>query len=200
VSLSPFPALYSAPGSDLAADAAILLAGGVAYQQLPVPLCPRWIPDHSGAHVLPRRRASGDGLVSDCANWSGQFGQMPGPEADDVGQLRRVSYTLDSTWRNIECWPTRGSGAHQCRNQRSAYRSTQSALYSKVNPADAPIMTLAADLRFVAAGQGEDAAGYQSGTEDLAVTGWVWSRSQAGKSHPWRIQAESPAQLACPTT
>ena len=151
-----FPALYSAPGSDLAADGSNSACG---RRCLPAVAGFRFarggLPDHSGAHVLPRRRASGDGLVSDCATGAAVRPDAR-TEADDVGQLRRRfgDHARIQPGRKYRCGRARGSGGHQCRNQLSAYRSTQSAHLQQGEPGGRAHHDAGADLRFVAAGQG----------------------------------------------
>ena len=104
--------------------------------------------DHSGGHVLSRSQPGGDGLVGHRA---ARAPVRPGarPEPDDVDQFfRRVDHHAPVRARfEYRRGRAAGAGGHQRGGNVPAARLCPNPpIYSKTNPADAPIITLALDL------------------------------------------------------
>ena len=67
-------------------------------------------------------------------------------------------------------------------------------VYAKVNPADAPVLTLAITLRHAAADRGAEPRQHAAGAEDQpGVAASAWSRSRGGQRPAVRIQADTQA-------
>ena len=67
-------------------------------------------------------------------------------------------------------------------------------VYAKVNPADAPVLTLAITLRHAAADRGAEPRQHAAGAEDQpGHAASAWSRSSGGQRPAVRIQADTQA-------
>ena len=171
--------------------AGILLAGFVAYRQLPVSALPEVdYPDHPGAHVLSRRQPGGDGVVGHRA---ARAAVRPGAraEADDLDQLVRQLGHHAAVRARSEHRRRRaaGAGGDQRRAARILPRDLPNPpIYSKTNPADAPILTLALTSKSAAAVEGGGLRRHHAGAEDLAAAGRRpgehQRRADAGRAHP----------------
>ena len=128
---------------------AILLVGGVAYCQLPVSALPQVdYPDDSGADVLSRRQPGRDGIVSVTAPLERQFGQVPGlnqmTSSSSAGcSVVTLQFVLEL---NIDVAEQQVQAAINAAGTYLPKDLPDPPIYSKTNPADTPILTLAPDL------------------------------------------------------
>jgi multidrug efflux pump len=135
--------------------AAILLAGGVGYEQLPVSALPEV--DYPIIQVLTFYPGAGPEVMASSvtAPLERQFGQMPGLKqmtsvSSGGGSVITLEFNLDE---NIDVAEQEVQAAINAGNSFLPVDLPNPPIYSKVNPADAPIMTLALTSEFAAAGQ-----------------------------------------------
>ena len=149
MSLSPSRPFILRPVATSLLMAAILLAGGVAYEQLPVSALPEV--DYPIIQVLTFYPGAGPEVMSSSvtAPLERQFGQMPGLEADDFSQFRRRvgHHPRIQPGRKHRCGRAGGSGGDQCSHQLSAQRSAQSAHLQQGEPCRRAHHDAGADLR-----------------------------------------------------
>ncbi len=123
----------------------MLLAGVVAYRQLPVSALPAGgLSDDPGRHVLSRRQPGRDGVGGHRA---ARAAVRPGARAepDDLDQLRgrsviTLQFVLDL---NIDVAEQEVQAAINAAGTYLPPDLPNPPIYSKTNPADAPILTLA---------------------------------------------------------
>ena len=170
--------------------AAILLVGIVAYTQLPVSALPQV--DYPTIQVLTFYPGASPDVVATTvtAPLERQFGQMQG--------LSQMTSTSSGTVSVIVLQFNLSLNIDVAEEEvQSAINAAQSYLpsvlpappiYSKTNPADAPVLTLAitSDSMPLLAGGGP--GGHAAGAEDLAVErrrpGEHQRRTEAGGAHP----------------
>ena len=120
-----------------------------------------------------------------------QFGQVPGLEPDDVDEFgwQLGDHAAVRAGSEHRCGGAGGAGGDQLR--RSTYLPTDlpnPPIYSKVNPADAPILTLALTSDSLPLVEGGGPGGHCAGAEDLAAAGRGAGvdqrRTEAGSADP----------------
>ena len=120
-----------------------------------------------------------------------QFGQVPGlnqmtSTSSDGSSVITLQFVARPEHRRRRAG---GAGGDQ-RGRRRTCRSDlpNPPIYSKTNPADAPILTLGADVRDAAAVEGRGPRRHAAGAEDLAAArrrpGEHQRRPEAGGAHP----------------
>ena len=173
MSLSPSRPFILRPVATSLLMAAILLAGGVAFQQLPVSALPEV--DYPIIQVLTFYPGAGPEVMASSvtAPLERQFGQMPGLKqmtsvSSGGGSVVTLEFNLDE---NIDVAEQEVQAAINAANSFLPNDLPNPPIYSKVNPADAPIMTLALTSEFAAAGQDRGRGRHQPGAEDLAGDG-----------------------------
>ena len=120
-----------------------------------------------------------------------QFGQMPGlkqmTSTSSVGSsVVTLQFTLDL---NIDVAEQEVQAAINAAATFLPRDLPNPPVYSKTNPADAPILTLALTSETLAAVEGAGSGRHAAGSENLAaVRAWGWSRSAAGKSRPYAFR------------
>ena len=177
--------------------AAILLAGGVAYKQLPVSALPEV--DYPIIQVLTFYPGAGPEVMASSvtAPLERQFGQMPGLKqmtsvSSGGGSVITLEFNLDE---NIDVAEQEVQAAINAGNSFLPTDLPNPPIYSKVNPADAPIMTLALTSNSLPLDKIEDAADTNLAQKISQVTGVGLVSIAGGQKPSVRIQA-NPAQLA----
>jgi multidrug efflux pump len=177
--------------------AAILLAGAVGYQQLPVSALPEV--DYPIIQVLTFYPGAGPEVMASSvtAPLERQFGQMPGLKqmtsvSSGGGSVITLEFNLDE---NIDVAEQEVQAAINAANSFLPQDLPNPPIYSKVNPADAPIMTLALTSDSLPLDKVEDAADTNLAQKISQVTGVGLVSIAGGQKPSVRIQA-NPAQLA----
>ncbi len=177
--------------------AAILLAGFVGYQQLPVSALPEV--DYPIIQVLTFYPGAGPEVMASSvtAPLERQFGQMPGLKqmtsvSSGGGSVITLEFGLDE---NIDVAEQEVQAAINAGNSFLPSDLPNPPIYSKVNPADAPIMTLALTSDSLPLDKIEDAADTNLAQKISQVTGVGLVSIAGGQKPSVRIQA-NPAQLA----
>jgi multidrug efflux pump len=177
--------------------AAILLAGGLGYQQLPVSALPEV--DYPIIQVLTFYPGGGPEVMASSvtAPLERQFGQMPGLKqmtsvSSGGGSVITLEFNLDE---NIDVAEQEVQAAINAANSFLPPDLPNPPIYSKVNPADAPIMTLALTSDTLPLDKIEDAADTNLAQKISQVTGVGLVAIAGGQKPSVRIQA-NPAQLA----
>ncbi len=177
--------------------AAILLAGAVGYQQLPVSALPEV--DYPIIQVLTFYPGAGPEVMASSvtAPLERQFGQMPGLKqmtsvSSGGGSVITLEFNLDE---NIDVAEQEVQAAINAANSFLPTDLPNPPIYSKVNPADAPIMTLALTSDSLPLDKVEDAADTNLAQKISQVTGVGLVSIAGGQKPSVRIQA-NPAQLA----
>ena len=177
--------------------AAILLAGGVAYQQLPVSALPEV--DYPIIQVLTFYPGAGPEVMASSvtAPLERQFGQMPGLKqmtsvSSGGGSVITLEFNLDE---NIDVAEQEVQAAINAANSFLPNDLPNPPVYSKVNPADAPIMTLALTSDTLPLDKIEDAADTNLAQKISQVTGVGLVSIAGGQKPSVRVQA-NPAALA----
>jgi multidrug efflux pump len=177
--------------------AAILLAGFVGYQQLPVSALPEV--DYPIIQVLTFYPGAGPEVMASSvtAPLERQFGQMPGLKqmtsvSSGGGSVITLEFNLDE---NIDVAEQEVQAAINAGNSFLPTDLPNPPIYSKVNPADAPIMTLALTSDSLPLDKIEDAADTNMAQKISQVTGVGLVSIAGGQKPAVRIQA-NPAQLA----
>jgi multidrug efflux pump len=177
--------------------AAILLAGFVGYQQLPVSALPEV--DYPIIQVLTFYPGAGPEVMASSvtAPLERQFGQMPGLKqmtsvSSGGGSVITLEFNLDE---NIDVAEQEVQAAINAANSFLPTDLPNPPIYSKVNPADAPIMTLALYSNSLPLDKIEDAADTNLAQKISQVTGVGLVSIAGGQKPSVRIQA-NPAQLA----
>ena len=176
---------------------AILLAGFVSYLQLPVSALPEV--DYPIIQVLTFYPGAGPDVMSSSvtAPLERQFGQMPGLKqmtsvSSGGGSVITLEFNLDE---NIDIAEQEVQAAINAANSFLPTDLPNPPVYSKVNPADAPIMTLALTSDVLPLDKVEDAADTNLAQKISQVTGVGLVSIAGGQKPSVRIQA-NPAQLA----
>jgi multidrug efflux pump len=177
--------------------AAILLAGFVGYQQLPVSALPEV--DYPIIQVLTFYPGAGPEVMASSvtAPLERQFGQMPGLKqmtsvSSGGGSVITLEFNLDE---NIDVAEQEVQAAINAGNSFLPSDLPNPPIYSKVNPADAPIMTLALTSDSLPLDKIEDAADTNLAQKISQVTGVGLVSIAGGQKPSVRIQA-NPTQLA----
>ena len=179
--------------------AAILLAGAVAYRQLPVSALPQV--DYPTIQVLTfYPGASPDVMASSVtAPLERQFGQMPGLKqmtstSSSGSSVITLQFSLDLS---LDVAEQEVQAAINAAFTFLPQDLPNPPVYSKVNPADAPILTLALDLQDPAAAAGGGPGGHAVCAEDLPApgrrAGQHQRRAAAGRPDPG--QPDGPGGL-----
>ena len=145
--------------------------------------------DHPGADLLSRRQPGGDDLGRHRAAGAAVRADA-GPEPDDLDQLRRrlgdhpavrPDLSLDVAEQEVQ------AAINAAGNLLPADLPAP-PIYAKVNPADAPILTLAVTSKTLPLTEVEDMVEHAAGAEDLAAArrrpGQHQRRPAAGGAHP----------------
>jgi multidrug efflux pump len=177
--------------------AAILLAGGVAFQQLPISALPQV--DYPIIQVLTFYPGAGPEVMSSSvtAPLERQFGQMPGLKqmtsvSSGGGSVITLEFNLDES---IDVAEQEVQAAINAGNSFLPTDLPNPPIYSKVNPADAPILTLALTSDSLPLDKIEDAADTNLAQKISQVTGVGLVSIAGGQKPAVRIQV-NPAQLA----
>ena len=168
----------------------MLLAGVVAYRQLPVSALPQV--DYPTIQVLTfYPGASPDVMASSVtAPLERQFGQVPGlnqmTSTSSVGSsVITLQFVLDL---NIDVAEQEVQAAINARGTFLPRDLPNPPIYSKTNPADAPILTLALTSKTLPLSQGGGPGRHAARAEDLAAprrrAGEHQRRPEAGGPHP----------------
>jgi multidrug efflux pump len=197
VSLSPSRPFILRPVATSLLMAAILLAGGLGYQQLPVSALPEV--DYPIIQVLTFYPGGGPEVMASSvtAPLERQFGQMPGLKqmtsvSSGGGSVITLEFNLDE---NIDVAEQEVQAAINAATSFLPADLPNPPIYSKVNPADAPIMTLALTSASLPLDKIEDAADTNLAQKISQVTGVGLVAIAGGQKPAVRIQA-NPAQLA----
>jgi multidrug efflux pump len=177
--------------------AAILLAGGVAFQQLPISALPQV--DYPIIQVLTFYPGAGPEVMSSSvtAPLERQFGQMPGLKqmtsvSSGGGSVITLEFNLDES---IDVAEQEVQAAINAGNSFLPTDLPNPPIYSKVNPADAPILTLALTSDSLPLDKIEDAADTNLAQKISQVTGVGLVSIAGGQKPAVRIQA-NPSQMA----
>ncbi len=197
MSLSPSRPFILRPIATSLLMAAIMLAGGVAYLQLPVSALPEV--DYPIIQVLTFYPGAGPDVMSSSvtAPLERQFGQMPGLKqmtsvSSGGGSVITLEFNLDE---DIDVAEQEVQAAINAANSFLPTDLPNPPIYSKVNPADAPIMTLALTSDSLPLDKVEDAADTNLAQKISQVTGVGLVSIAGGQKPSVRVQA-NPAQLA----
>jgi multidrug efflux pump len=176
---------------------AILLAGAVGYLQLPVSALPEV--DYPIIQILTFYPGGGPEVMASSvtAPLERQFGQMPGLKqmtsvSSGGGSVITLEFNLDE---NIDVAEQEVQAAINAANSFLPVDLPNPPIYSKVNPADAPVMTLALYSDSLPLDKIEDAADTNLAQKISQVTGVGLVSIAGGQKPSVRIQA-NPAQLA----
>jgi multidrug efflux pump len=176
---------------------AIVLAGLVGYQQLPVSALPEV--DYPIIQVLTFYPGAGPEVMSSSvtAPLERQFGQMPGLKqltsvSSGGGSVITLEFNLDE---NIDVAEQEVQAAINAAMSFLPTDLPNPPVYSKVNPADAPIMTLALTSPSLPLDKIEDAADTNLAQKISQVSGVGLVSIAGGQKPSVRVQA-NPAQLA----
>jgi multidrug efflux pump len=177
--------------------AAILLAGFVGFEQLPISALPEV--DYPIIQVLTFYPGGGPQVMASSvtAPLERQFGQMPGLQqmtsvSSGGGSVITLEFNLEE---NIDVAEQEVQAAINAANSFLPTDLPNPPIYSKVNPADAPILTLALYSDTLPLDQIEDAADTNLAQKISQVTGVGLVSIAGGQKPSVRIQA-NPAQLA----
>jgi multidrug efflux pump len=176
---------------------AIMLTGIIGYRQLPVSALPEV--DYPIIQVLTFYPGGGPEVMASSvtAPLERQFGQMPGLKqmtsvSSGGGSVITLEFNLDE---NIDVAEQEVQAAINAANSFLPPDLPNPPIYSKVNPADAPIMTLALTSDSLPLDKIEDAADTNLAQKISQVTGVGLVSIAGGQKPSVRIQA-NPAQLA----
>jgi multidrug efflux pump len=176
---------------------AILLAGFVAFKQLPISALPEV--DYPIIQVLTFYPGGGPEVMASSvtAPLERQFGQMPGLKqmtsvSSGGGSVITLEFNLEE---NIDVAEQEVQAAINAATTFLPPDLPNPPIYSKVNPADAPIMTLALYSDSLPLDKIEDAADTNLAQKISQVTGVGLVSIAGGQKPSIRIQA-NPAQLA----
>ena len=197
MSLSPSRPFILRPVATSLLMVAILLAGAVGYQQLPVSALPEV--DYPIIQVLTFYPGAGPEVMASSvtAPLERQFGQMPGLKqmtsvSSGGGSVITLEFNLEE---NIDVAEQEVQAAINGANSFLPQDLPNPPIYSKVNPADAPIMTLALYSDSLPLDKIEDAADTNLAQKVSQVTGVGLVSIAGGQKPSVRIQA-NPTQLA----
>jgi multidrug efflux pump len=197
VSLNPSQPFILRPVATSLLMAAILLAGAVGYMQLPVSALPEV--DYPIIQVLTFYPGAGPEVIASSvtAPLERQFGQMPGLKqmtsvSSGGGSVVTLEFNLEE---NIDVAEQEVQAAINAGNSFLPTDLPNPPIYSKVNPADAPIMTLALTSDSLPLDKIEDAADTNLAQKISQVTGVGLVSIAGGQKPSVRVQA-NPTQLA----
>ena len=197
MSLSPSRPFILRPIATSLLMAAIMIAGGIGYFQLPVSALPEV--DYPIIQVLTFYPGAGPDVMSSSvtAPLERQFGQMPGLKqmtsvSSGGGSVITLEFNLDE---DIDVAEQEVQAAINAANSFLPTDLPNPPIYSKVNPADAPIMTLALTSDSLPLDKIEDAADTNLAQKISQVTGVGMVSIAGGQKPSVRVQA-NPAQLA----
>jgi multidrug efflux pump len=197
VSLSPSRPFILRPVATSLLMVAILLTGVIGYRELPVSALPEV--DYPIIQVLTFYPGGGPEVMASSvtAPLERQFGQMPGLKqmtsvSSGGGSVITLEFNLDE---NIDVAEQEVQAAINAANTFLPTDLPNPPIYSKVNPADAPIMTLALTSDSLPLDKIEDAADTNLAQKISQVTGVGLVSIAGGQKPSVRIQA-NPAQLA----
>jgi multidrug efflux pump len=197
VSLSPSRPFILRPVATSLLMVAILLTGVIGYRELPVSALPEV--DYPIIQVLTFYPGGGPEVMASSvtAPLERQFGQMPGLKqmtsvSSGGGSVITLEFNLDE---NIDVAEQEVQAAINAANSFLPTDLPNPPIYSKVNPADAPIMTLALTSDSLPLDKIEDAADTNLAQKISQVTGVGLVSIAGGQKPSVRIQA-NPAQLA----
>jgi multidrug efflux pump len=176
---------------------AILLTGIIGYRELPVSALPEV--DYPIIQVLTFYPGGGPEVMASSvtAPLERQFGEMPGLKqitsvSSGGGSVITLEFNLDE---NIDVAEQEVQAAINAATSFLPTDLPNPPIYSKVNPADAPIMTLALTSDSLPLDKIEDAADTNLAQKISQVTGVGLVSIAGGQKPSVRIQA-NPAQLA----
>ncbi len=176
---------------------AIMLTGIIGYRQLPVSALPEV--DYPIIQVLTFYPGGGPEVMASSvtAPLERQFGQMPGLKqitsvSSGGGSVITLEFNLDE---NIDVAEQEVQASINAANSFLPPDLPNPPIYSKVNPADAPILTLALTSDSLPLDKIEDAADTNLAQKISQVTGVGLVSIAGGQKPSVRIQA-NPAQLA----
>ena len=197
MSISPSRPFILRPIATSLLMAAIMIAGGIAYLQLPVSALPEV--DYPIIQVLTFYPGAGPDVMSSSvtAPLERQFGQMPGLKqmtsvSSGGGSVITLEFNLDE---DIDVAEQEVQAAINAGNSFLPSDLPNPPVYSKVNPADAPIMTLALTSDSLSLDKVEDSADTNLAQKISQVTGVGLVSIAGGQKPSVRVQA-NPAQLA----
>jgi len=197
VSLSPSRPFILRPVATSLLMVAILLTGVIGYRELPVSALPEV--DYPIIQTLTFYPGAGPEVMASSvtAPLERQFGQMPGLKqmtsvSSGGGSVITLEFNLDE---NIDVAEQEVQAAINAANSFLPTDLPNPPIYSKVNPADAPIMTLALTSDSLPLDKIEDAADTNLAQKISQVTGVGLVSIAGGQKPSVRIQA-NPAQLA----
>jgi len=197
VSLSPSRPFILRPVATSLLMVAIMLTGAIGYKQLPVSALPEV--DYPIIQVLTFYPGGGPEVMASSvtAPLERQFGEMPGLKqmtsvSSGGGSVITLEFNLDE---NIDVAEQEVQAAINAANTFLPTDLPNPPVYSKVNPADAPIMTLALTSDSLPLDKIEDAADTNLAQKISQVTGVGLVSIAGGQKPSVRIQA-NPAQLA----
>jgi multidrug efflux pump len=177
--------------------AAIMLAGGIAFLQLPVSALPEV--DYPIIQVLTFYPGAGPDVMASSVTspLERQFGQMPGLKqmtsvSSGGGSVITLEFNLDE---DIDVAEQEVQAAINAANSFLPQDLPNPPIYSKVNPADAPILTLALTSDSLPLDKVEDAADTNLAQKISQVTGVGLVSIAGGQKPAVRVRA-NPAQLA----
>ena len=198
MSLSPSRPFILRPVATSLLMAAILLAGGVGYEQLPVSALPEV--DYPIIQVLTFYPGAGPEVMASSvtAPLERQFGQMPGLKqmtsvSSGGGSVITLEFNLDE---NIDVAEQEVQAAINAANSFLPTDLPNPPVYSKVNPADAPIMTLALTSDSLPLDKIEDAADTNLAQKISQVTGVGLVSIAGGQKPSVRDSGQSRRNLA----
>ena len=164
-------AVYTPPGCDISVDGGSSACRVVAYTQLPVSALPEV--DYPTIQVVTFYPGASPDVMSSSvtAPLERQFGQVPGlkqmTSTSSFGcSIITLQFGLDL---NIDIAEQQVQAAINAGGTFLPRDLPNPPIYSKVNPADTPIMTLALDLDDIAAAEGRRSGGHDPGAEDFPV-------------------------------
>ncbi len=176
---------------------AIVLAGAVGYKQLPVSALPEV--DYPIIEVQTYYPGAGPQVMSSSvtAPLERQFGQMPGLKqmtsvSSGGGSIITLEFDLAE---NIDVAEQEVQAAINAATNFLPTDLPNPPIYSKVNPADAPVMTLALTSDSLPLDKVEDAADTNLAQKISQVSGVGLVSIAGGQKPSVRVQA-NPAQLA----
>src|SRR5271155_5729767 len=178
--------------------AALFLAGGVAYKQLPVSALPQV--DYPTIQVLTfYPGASPDVMASSVtAPLERQFGQVPGlnqmtSTSSQGSSVITLQFTLDL---NIDVAEQQVQAAINASGTYLPKDLPNPPIYSKTNPADAPILTLALTSETLPLSRVEDLADTRLAQKIAQLPGIGLVSMSGGQRPAVRIQANPTALSA----
>ncbi len=197
MSLSPSRPFIVRPVATSLLMAAILLVGGVAFQQLPISALPQV--DYPIIQVLTFYPGAGPEVMASSvtAPLERQFGQMPGLKqmtsvSSGGGSVITLQFQLEES---IDVAEQEVQAAINAGNSFLPQDLPNPPIYSKVNPADAPVLTLALTSDSLPLDKIEDAADTNLAQKISQVTGVGLVSIAGGQKPAVRIQA-NPSQMA----